>query len=172
MCPCSDKSETAPNLKPEALARRLLKTFRLVHDVDSKAVDDSLTMMNESGLTMPQIIALHVLRFEGARSVGEIADRTHLSRPATSHLVDRLVVMGLVVRVEDENDRRQKQVSLSPKGLGLVDQLVESKIAHMSIGMNALSQETRARLYDVLTDMAREITERAPACHCSEEAEQ
>jgi DNA-binding MarR family transcriptional regulator len=172
MCPCPHKTETVRNMKPEALARRLLKTFRLLHNADLKAMDDSLTMMNESGLTVPQLIALHVLRSEGARSVGEIADRTRLSQPATSHLVDRLVAMGFVVRVEDENDRRQKQISLGPKGVCLVDKLFESRLNRLAVGMNTLSPETRARLYDMLTDMARELSERTPACRGSKEAEQ
>jgi DNA-binding MarR family transcriptional regulator len=171
MCPSLFKPATGGDPKPEALAKRFLDSFRLIHIADSKTIDESLAIMNESGLTVPQLIALQVLRFEGTQSVGEIADRTHLSRPATSHLVDRLVVMGLVVRVEDENDRRQKQVSLSPKGLGLVEQVVEGRIAHVATGLKALSPETRARLYDVLAEVARELTHLAPSCRGAQESE-
>ena len=170
MCPSVHKPAADRDPKPEALAKRLLEAFRLIHVADSNTVDELLTMMGESGLTVPQVIALQVLKFEGVQSVGEIADRTHLSRPATSHLVDRLVVMGFVVRVEDENDRRQKQVSLSPKGSGFVDQLIESRIAHLTAGIKALSQETRARWYDALTDVTRELTERVLAIRDAEEA--
>jgi DNA-binding MarR family transcriptional regulator len=146
-----------------------MDTLRLIHAVNSAFVDDSLMMMNESGLTVPQLIALHVLRFDGAQSVGEIASRTRLSRPATSHLVDRLVVMGLVDRAEDERDRRQKQVSLSAKGSEMVDRLFQLRFAQMTAGLKPLSPETRARLYEALGDAARELEQRVPTCGCSKE---
>ena len=45
-------------------------------------------MMTEAGLTMPQLVTLHMLAHAGARTVGTIAACLRLSPPATSHLVD------------------------------------------------------------------------------------
>ena len=161
-----DKSESVVEATAEALAVRLLETFHLVHAVHAKTLDDSLMMMNESGLTVPQLVALHVLRFDGAHSVGEISDLIRLSRPATSHLVERLVTMQLVDRTEDERDRRQKQVSLSVKGLALMDKLYQSKVAVLISGLEILSIDTREQLFAALADALQELKQQSPAC-CS-----
>lgn len=162
----SDRSKDALEPTAETLAIRLLETFHLVHTVHSKTPDDSLMTMNESGLTVPQIAALHVLRFDGAHTVGEIADLIRLSKPATSHLVERLVSMQLVDRTEGERDRRQKQVSISAKGLALMDELFRSKLAVLASGLEFLSKETRARLLEALTDALQELKQRTASC-CS-----
>jgi DNA-binding MarR family transcriptional regulator len=160
----SDKSEAVLEPTAEALAMRLLETFHFVHAVHCKVLDDSLIMMNESGLTVPQLVALHVLRFDGDHSVGEIADRTRLSKPATSHLVERLVSMQLVDRTEDEHDRRQKQVSLNAKGLALMDKLFQAKLAVLAAGLECLSNETRSRLFEALADTVQELKQHASSC--------
>jgi len=172
MCPVPDPAASGREPKPDVLAKQLLEIFRLIHAVNAAVPDDALMMLNESGLTAPQLIALHVLRVEGAHSVGEIADRTRLSRPATSHLVDRLVFMGLVDRAEDEHDRRQKQVSLSSKGSDFVDRLFRARINDVATGLKMLSPKTRARLCEALEEVARELKEHTPVRPSSEEAGQ
>jgi MarR family transcriptional regulator, organic hydroperoxide resistance regulator len=165
MCPSTNTFVAPFDAKPESLARQMLKVIHLVDSVNDKGVEESfMVMINESGLTVPQVIALLTLRFESVQSVGEIADRTRLSRPATSHLVDRLVVMGLVVRVEDERDRRQKQISLTPKGGDLVDQIFQSRIAQLAAGLKRLSPETRTRLCEAFEAVSLELKDLAPAC--------
>lgn len=159
-----DKSEVELEPTAEALAMRLLETFHLIHAVHSKTLDDSLMMMNESGLTVPQLVALHVLRFDGAHTVGEIADLIRLSKPATSHLVERLVSMQLVDRTEGERDRRQKQVSLSAEGLALMDKLFQLRITVLASGLQFVSKDTRQRLLAALADALQELTQRISSC--------
>jgi MarR family transcriptional regulator, organic hydroperoxide resistance regulator len=169
MSPSSDSAASGREMKPDVLAKQLFEILRLIHSVNAALVDDALMMLNESGLTPPQLIALYVLKLEGAHSVGEIADRTRLSRPATSHLVDRLVVMGLVDRAEDENDRRQKQVSISPKGSDFIERLSRARIGDMAAGLKMLSPKTRTRLCEALEEVSRELMEHTPERNGSEE---
>lgn len=49
-------------------------------------------------------------------SVNGLSDELHLSLAATGRAVDKLVHLGLVLRREDERDRRIKRVSLSGEG--------------------------------------------------------
>ncbi len=160
----TEKSKVAREPTAEVLAMRLLETFHLVHAVHSKTLDDSLMKMNESGLTVPQLVALHVLRFDGAHTVGEIADLIRLSRPATSHLVERLVSMQLVNRTEGERDRRQKRVSLNAKGLALMDELFQTKLAVLASGLEFLSNATRERLFAALADALQELKQPISSC--------
>jgi len=64
-----------------------------------------------------------MLRNFGPLTIGDIAHRLNLSCAATSHLVERLVRRKLVARKEGLHDRRQKDVSISDKGLALVGKL-------------------------------------------------
>jgi DNA-binding MarR family transcriptional regulator len=167
------RTAKAPKSDPKlaSLATQLLKVVKHLHlPGDTTSVEDALMMMHEAGLTTAQLIALHSLK-EGVHSVSQIAEKARLSMPATSHLVDRLVVMGLVVRVEDERDRRHKQVSLGPKGAALVDGLSRARRSRVAAGIEALSASTRSRLAELLADIEEELAVRTQARAASAEEE-
>src|SRR3954468_21600806 len=82
----------------------------LLSHVHRRSAGDSLAIMTEAGLTMPQLVTLHMLAHAGGRSVGGIAGCLQLSAAATSHLLERLVQAKLVARTEDPDDRRQKRL--------------------------------------------------------------
>src|SRR5437667_12809629 len=95
----------------------------LFSNINRRSAGASLAVMGEAGLTMPQLVTLHMLAHAGGRSVGTIAGCLRLSPPATSHLVDRLVRARLVVRTEDPEDRRQKRLAITEAGRGLVERI-------------------------------------------------
>jgi DNA-binding MarR family transcriptional regulator len=134
-------SSPPADVTPEALTALVESLMRTLHS--RPPVSEGLAIMNESGLTVPQVVALHVLRLGGPRSVSEIADRIGLSRAATSHLVDRLVGMGMVDRAEDAEDRRQKRVSTTPAADVLIDRLMLSRMEGITTVFSMLRQETR-----------------------------
>jgi DNA-binding MarR family transcriptional regulator len=53
----------------------------------------------------------------------EIADLTLRDKSSMTYLLDNLVKRKMVNRVEDENDRRNKLVFLTPEGMHLKEQL-------------------------------------------------
>lgn len=142
--------------KLQAMSRRFVNVVRLVA-ASAVEPDDALMVVNDSNLTIPQVIALQLLKLSGPHSVCEIAEHTCLSRPATSHLVSRLVDRKLVDRTEDPRDRRQKRVSLSTKGAAIIDRIFEARQAHFALGLKALSPGTRTRLNAVLEEVQREL---------------
>ena len=91
------------------------KLMGLVH---RRSAGSTLALMNAAGLTMAQMVALYVLDHLGPQSVTAIAAFLNLSPAATSHLVDRLVTGGFVGRTEDQEDRRQKRIAITPTGRG------------------------------------------------------
>jgi DNA-binding MarR family transcriptional regulator len=70
----------------------------------------------QHGLSMTQIATLFMVRHKGPSSISEIGDELQITNPAASQLVDRLVQQGLLLRTEDPNDRRLKQIALSKQG--------------------------------------------------------
>lgn len=76
--------------------------------------------LREYDLTVPQMWVLRTLHHEGTHSLAELSRRVGMSTSTASGIVDRLVRMGLVDRVRDEQDRRVVWVSLSAQGQALV----------------------------------------------------
>jgi len=82
-----------------------------------------LTLFKKHGLTEPQYNILRVLRgfrSEGPSSIGFLKERMLDRSSDVSRLVDKLYEKGLVNRKENENDRRQKEVVITEKGLQLL----------------------------------------------------
>ena len=84
-------------------------------------------LMNETGLSHSQMISLMQMHIQGCCGVSQIAEHLGTSDAASSQLVQRLVNLGLVERVESQEDRRAKKVSLTPKGKDLVERVVENR---------------------------------------------
>lgn len=144
---------------PAELSRRL---HDAMHRLSALRGDEVLHLMIKSGLTVAQVITLHILRRRGTLSVSEIAVCVKLSRAATSHLVDRLVQRRLVRRSESAADRRQKQIALTAEGRSLVERLERAHLANVTGMMGLLPPETRQRFADVLCQVA-DALERAGA---------
>ena len=60
---------------------------------------DTLSLMNEAGTTLPQILFLARLRQAGGGTASDLADRLNMSLPAVSQMVDRLFRLDLLSRV-------------------------------------------------------------------------
>lgn len=125
--------------------------------------NESVRAMADVGLTLPQIGALHVLQFAGPRSVSELTEELGLSLSATSHLVQRLVEMGLVLRQEDARDRRQKVLTLSAAGKKMGERLIKSRQQELRISVEHLTQPTRDRLFDILHTVVDELSAALPS---------
>lgn len=67
-------------------------------------------------VTMPQYIALEFLITKDTVKMKDIAKYMHISFPAASGLVERLVSLGLVKRTSDKEDRRVVYIELTSKG--------------------------------------------------------
>jgi DNA-binding MarR family transcriptional regulator len=79
-------------------------------------------------LSMAQLKTLMTLYDADALPIGQIAETLGVGQPTASHLVDRLVQSGLVVRTEDILDRRRTLAELSSQGVELIGRLREGRI--------------------------------------------
>ena len=97
--------------------------------------------MKQDGLSMPQIYTLMYLYHEGEVRISDIGVLMDVGKAAASQLVERLVLQGLVKRVEDENDRRAKKIRLQPKSLKLIEKGLGVQRQQMGELMEQLSPE-------------------------------
>jgi DNA-binding MarR family transcriptional regulator len=130
----------------------------------ARVAGDTLAVMHDSGLTLPQIVVLHILRHEGSQSVGFLGTALRLSPSATSHLVDRLYEQKLVQRTEDPVDRRQKVVAITPKGQKLTDRLADMRAAELATAIgDHLDPELQTELLRILETVMNALR-RSPRC--------
>ena len=88
----------------------------------ARSVDlHSRWLVEEHGLTGPQIATLRAACRLGRASSGELARAVELSQPTITGILDRLERKGLVVRCRGERDRRSIHVTLTPEGVRAVD---------------------------------------------------
>src|SRR5499427_10333450 len=144
---------TARRAQPAKLANLIEEMMSHIH---RRSADDTLAVMNEAGLTMAQMVALHLLTHLGPVSVSSIAACLKLSPPATSHLVDRMVVAGLVGRTEDPIDRRHKRIEITSTGRELIEGTNERRTREFTRVLSSLTGEVQAQFGKVL---ARVVTE-------------
>jgi DNA-binding MarR family transcriptional regulator len=129
----------------------------LLKHVNRRSAGETLAIMNEVGLTLPQLVTLHILEQAGVRTISAIASSLRLSPAATSHLIDRLVTGGLVGRIEDPQDRRQKRVTITPAGRRLVERVRRERTREMTEAVAGLPREVCREFGRVLSRVIGEL---------------
>ena len=94
-----------------------------------RSVHEFILAMKDFGLSPSQLHTLMRLHYHGSCPVSAIGGDLGVTAAAASQITDRLAGMGLVERIEDPNDRRVRQVVLTPQGRSLVARGVEARLA-------------------------------------------
>lgn len=97
----------------------------------------------ESGLSMSMIGTLFHLRKKGCAGVTDLGDHLGVTSAASSQMLERLVQQGLILRTEDPNDRRVKQIVLTEKGHQVLDEGIRARQGWMDDLVEILSQEEK-----------------------------
>ena len=108
-------------------------------------------ILSEEGVTQQQYNILRILRGSATPlSTLKIRERMLDKMSDTSRIVDRLIAKELVVKNTCEKDKRLVDITLSPKGLGLVDQLDQfnDRIDDLLKGINASEAATMNQILD------------------------
>ena len=148
-------SEPSPGSVPPEMGALI---GELMRHVNRRSAGETLAILNDAGLTLPQLVTLHLLDQCGVRTVSAIALALRLSPAATSHLVDRLVVAGFVGRIEDPDDRRQKRVTITATGRRLVERVERERTHEMTEAVAGLSPEVYRQFSKVLVRVIEELS--------------
>ncbi|MES2642955.1 MAG: MarR family transcriptional regulator [Myxococcota bacterium] len=148
---------SSPHTHEHEIARLGGMLHQLMGLINKAAGAGTLEMMNTHQLTLPQMVALQVLRYEGPFSTLRLMDDLRLSASATSHLVERLVEKGWVTRRENADDRRQRQLEVTPAALEMLDQMAEQRAHELQVAFGKVDPETRARLADAFEQVITQL---------------
>ena len=148
-------ADLAPSTVPPELGALI---GELMKHVNRRSAGETLAILNEASLTLPQLVTMHILDRGGVRTVSAIASALRLSPAATSHLVDRLVVAGFAGRIEDPDDRRQKRVTITAAGRRLVERVERERTREMTDAVAGLSPEVYRQFSKVLMRVIEELS--------------
>jgi DNA-binding MarR family transcriptional regulator len=122
-----------------------------------RSAGEMMREMSRMGLSMPQMVTLHLLRDCGPLSISALAERLELSLAATSHLVERMVQQDLVLRQEDPIDRRHKRVQIGEGGRMVLERLVQMRLREAGQVVAALPPELSGQLEQVLEQVVAQL---------------
>ncbi|MBZ0266176.1 MarR family transcriptional regulator [bacterium] len=87
-----------------------------------RAIDlHSKKLVQQFGLTVPQLIVLKALRENSPLSVGEVASAVSLSQATVTNILLRLEERGYVHRARSDSDKRRVLVEVSEKGQEILE---------------------------------------------------
>ena len=115
----------------------------------------------EIAITMPQAKVLYLLGASGELHMSELVTRLGVSLSTVSGLVDRVVEAGLAVRHDDQADRRQVVVGLTPAGVEFIDRFRELNAREMRGLLQLLDDAELSSVRSALAALARAADRRA-----------
>jgi DNA-binding MarR family transcriptional regulator len=140
---------------PQGLAELLGQLLLHVHRTSTPEL---FRQLGELGLSFTQVKALNLLRISDEDvNVKDVADGLHMSLPAMSRSLDKLVQRGYVARTESEKDRRAKLVRLLPAGRAVLDEIEQARKSAVEELTATLSDDERAALHAALLPIVERI---------------
>jgi DNA-binding MarR family transcriptional regulator len=124
------------------------------------SMQNFLRYSKEVGLSMPQIGALFQIQHRGIIGVGDMGSELGITSAAASQMLDRLVQQGLVIRSEDPNDRRGKQIKLTEKGLTVMHDSVRARqswIDELSSRLSPTEKESIIAALSIVIDQTNQL---------------
>lgn len=130
-----------------------------------RSMRDSARFVKSSGYSMPQFFLLMQVHRREHCGISDLSENLEITNAATSQLVDKLVQAGLLMRAENPNDRRAKQVSLSSAGEAFIESAIAERsrwVDDLAAVLNIEERQKIVEALDILTEAAQrmEVTEK------------
>jgi len=106
-------------------------------------------------ITLPQFWVLNYLDCNGKSKMNNLAKHLKISPSATTGLIDRLLVQGLVARKDDFADRRIVGIELSAKGKGIIKSINKQKTETLIKVFGKISSRDREHYLNILQQVVK-----------------
>jgi DNA-binding MarR family transcriptional regulator len=114
----------------------------------------------KTGLSMSNFGALFHLYHRGSSGVTELGDHLGVTSAASSQMLDRLVQQKLILRTEDPDDRRVKQIALTDEGCRILEESIRARQSWLADLAKTLSGDEKEKIraaLEILTDRVKHL---------------
>ena len=144
--------------------------MRLVSTAMKAAQSDLFELIEELGVSFSQLKMMHLLDHAGEEQTpAQLARTIGLSPGATSRAADALARQGILVRRDDEADRRVKWLALTDTGREALSRITAARTDALARLVENLDQDQRAALSEALAPLLATAPELEPDCARSAE---
>jgi DNA-binding MarR family transcriptional regulator len=145
---------TEPAEDTDALVMALLTASRALVGVSASSIATV-----EHRVTLTQFRVLVVLDAHGPTRLNQLAARLDVASSTALRTVDRLVAAGLVDRRDNERDRREVVIRLTPAGQDVVREVTSRRKQAIEEIAERMPRERRRALVEALTAFAEAADE-------------
>lgn len=110
--------------------------------------------IKEGSLTVSQFAVLEILYHKGDLKVCEIIEKVLSTGGNMTVVIDNLVKEDLVRRYVDPKDRRVNLISITEKGINLVDSIFPKHLENINDIFNVLTKEEKENLITLLKKLS------------------
>ncbi len=108
-------------------------------------------------ITVPQFLVLDSIVNRGPLKMSGIAAELRVSTPAATGIVERMHMLGMVVRRYDPKDRRVIRIAVTPKGKKIVRTLRSDRGRMIGELFGRLSARERASYLKILKKILKKV---------------
>ena len=123
--------------------------------IDYRVLRPALEKLAKDELTEVQLSCLRFAHLHPEPSVGEIAEGLKISNAASAKLIDRLVKKHLLLREEDQVDRRVLKIKLTPDSVRILEETNRFQQEQFQQIFGAMTTEERIALEQGLVGFLR-----------------
>jgi DNA-binding MarR family transcriptional regulator len=120
-----------------------------------------LRFARESGLSMSHLGAIFHIHQIGSCGVTEIGEHLGVTSAAASQMLDRLVQQGFVLRTEDPEDRRVKQIALTTQGQKILSEGIRAREIWLGELAETLSESEKETITSALSMLIAKVNQLA-----------
>jgi DNA-binding MarR family transcriptional regulator len=104
----------------DSVAEDLFSTLPLIGRSISKKLIKTVITNFKGDIAPPHFEIMKLLEEAGTLHVAEIGEKLMIARPQMTHLIERLVELGIVERETNTDDRRMYNIRLKDKGRAII----------------------------------------------------
>lgn len=113
------------------------------------------SVLNKADMSISQYALLNQILSSGPIPMSEVGEKLHITKPAVTHLVDRLEHRKFLKRISHPTDRRVSLLKILPKGEHIVQRIQENVFRVVTEALRTFDSKER----DVIVRYQRFISE-------------
>jgi DNA-binding MarR family transcriptional regulator len=110
-----------------------------------------------SEMTLAQLLALHIISAKAPITLIGLSEALGTRPPATSAMVDRLTLAGLVYRTTDPDDRRRVLLAATGKAVAMIGKVDLQTARRLQGVLTSMGTAAQRVLTEVIKDIARRL---------------